>query len=240
MVKLGIIDGPEGSTLGSTGARSGSDAGEAHLRRCMKGVLMRRLGWLFPLGLLLAACGSSNASLPSTTPTRPAQPTAAATHPATPRATAATRPHPGSSPVTSPATPVVVAASNPYLAFLTATCRALAAGDAATITNELPYYQYNSGVRYGFLGDGEGQTGDPSLLGTWLQGGSVRCQYYTPDSAGHGTLLTSGWTRPGGWALIELDTYGGAWKINDFTFGGRSALYQAMQTSHPIVQYHGR
>jgi hypothetical protein len=67
----------------------------------------------------------------------------------------------------------------------------------------------------------------------------VRCQDYTPDIAGHGTLLTSGWSQQGGWSLIELDTYGGAWKINDFTFGDRAALYRAMQTSQPIVQFRG-
>ena len=200
---------------------------------------MRRRAWLIPLGLLLAACGSSNATSPPATPTQQPQRTATTVVRATPRATASTLPRPGSTPAVPPATAVVVAASTPYMTFLAATCHALAAGDAATISNELPYYQYNSGVRYGLLGDGEGQTGDPSLLGTWLQGGSVRCQDYTPDLSRHGTLLTSGWSQQGGWALLELDTYSGAWKINDFTFGGRAALYQAMQTSHPIVQFHG-
>ena len=150
---------------------------------------------------------------------------------------AAARPKATRVPTAAP-TPVVTVGSS-YAAFIDASCHAFAAGDTNTISNELPYYQYNSGLRYGTLGDGEGQTGDPSLLGTWLQGGTVRCQYFTPDVAGHGTLLTSGWQQPGGWSLIELDTFNGAWKINDFTFGDCASLYRAMQTSQPIVTYHG-
>ncbi|GAC1445531.1 MAG: hypothetical protein NVSMB52_06910 [Chloroflexota bacterium] len=101
----------------------------------------------------------------------------------------------------------------------------------------LPYYQYNSGVRYGRLGDGEGQTGDPALIGTWLAGTSIKCVLFTGDVAGHGTVLTSGWAQPGGWNLIEMDTFNGVWKINDFTFGDRSALYQAMQATRPVLKY---
>ena len=45
---------------------------------------------------------------------------------------------------------------------------ALARKDSSTVTKALPYYQYNSGLRYGMLGDGEGQTGDPGSMATWL------------------------------------------------------------------------
>jgi len=205
---------------------------------------MRRLVALSVIGLLLAACGSGHSASPTPVPTHVAQ----AERTPTPT-TVPVKPHPRATPVptrsnstgpSSPPPPPASPPSSPYLAFLSATCRAFASGDAATISNELPYYQYNSGVRYGSLGDGEGQTGDPSLLGTWLQGGTVRCEYYTPDIAGHGTFLASGWNQPGGWSLIELDIFNGAWKINDFTFGSRGALYQAMQTSQPILAYHAR
>lgn len=127
-----------------------------------------------------------------------------------------------------------------YHDFLRTICNALARSDASAIKARLPYYQYNSGLRYGVLGDGEGRTADPGLLDTWLQASPVRCQFYTPDLAGHGTLLASGWKQqPGGWGLIEMDTFNGTWKINDFTFGPRGALYFAMQTSHPVLVYRG-
>jgi hypothetical protein len=109
--------------------------------------------------------------------------------------------------------------------------------DAGTVINQLPYYQYNSGLRYGMLGDGEGETGDPSLMRTWLSRSGVQCKYFTPDVAGHGTVLTRGWAQPGGWGLIEMDTFNGHWKINDFTFGGGPALYHAMRVAGPILAY---
>jgi hypothetical protein len=197
---------------------------------------VRRQAPLLLIALLAAACGSSAAPRP--THVAQARPTATQASHAIPTANT----HPGTAPTTV-ATSAALPAATPtagYSAFLATTCHALATASAATISGELPYYQYNSGLRYGTLGDGEGQTGDPGLLSTWLQGSSVRCQFYTPDVAGHGTLLTSGWNQPGGWSLIELDTFGGAWKINDFTFGDRSALYRAMQTSQPILGYHGQ
>jgi hypothetical protein len=141
----------------------------------------------------------------------------------------------------APSTPVrAVAMSGSYRAFLRTVCAALSARDSATLRSELPYFQYNSGLRYGVLGDGEGQTADPGALNAWLASSHVRCTYFTPDVAGHGTLLASGWKRaPGQWSLLELDTFGGSWKVNDFTFGSRAALYAAMQTSHPIGVYRG-
>jgi hypothetical protein len=130
--------------------------------------------------------------------------------------------------------------SRSYAAFLGTICQAFATGDAGTIINALPYYQYNSGLRYGNFGDGEGQTGDPSLMRTWLAAHRARCVYFTPDVAGHGTVLTRGWRVNGmNWSLIEMDVYGNQWKINDFTFGRRAALWWAVQSSQPILAYRG-
>jgi hypothetical protein len=50
--------------------------------------------------------------------------------------------------------------------------------------------------------------------------------------------LTSGWRGPARWALIELDIFNGHWKINDFTFGSRQSLFQAMHVNWPIMRYH--
>jgi hypothetical protein len=128
--------------------------------------------------------------------------------------------------------------SRRFSGFVRTLCTALRRRDARTIVDSLPHYQYNSGLRYGYLGDGEGQTGDPSLLGTWLAKNQVRCVYFTPDVAGHGLLLTRGWPLPSGnWSLIEMDTFNGRWKINDFTFGRFPRLFQAMHLAHPILRY---
>jgi hypothetical protein len=116
-------------------------------------------------------------------------------------------------------------------------CSALAKGDSNTLIRELPYYQYNSGLRFGMLGDGEGQTADPGLLATWLAGSHVRCTYMSSGDFGHGTVLATGWQRPAEAALIELDIFSGRWKINDFTFGKTGALFYAMQTAKPLLPY---
>src|SRR5947209_4389513 len=202
----------------------------------MKGVSVRRTALLLVLGLLLAACGSSRATAPTPAATHVAQAQPSPTATSAAGTPASVHPTATSRPVSSKPRP---AASSSYISLLSTTCHAFAAADANTVSNELPYYQYNSGLRYGILGDGEGQTGDPSLLGTWLQGGAVRCEYYTPDTSGHGTALASGFKQPGGWGLIEFDTFNGVWKINDFTFGDRASLYRAMQTSQPVLVYHG-
>jgi hypothetical protein len=112
--------------------------------------------------------------------------------------------------------------------------------DRSAIIGLLPYYQYNSGLRYGYLGDGEGQTGDPNLMRTWLADARPRCVSFTPGYNAHGTVLTVGWRSPGPAALLDLDIFNGHWKINDFTFGSESALAQAMKTSSPIVRYYGQ
>lgn len=196
---------------------------------------MRDLLRLLPLVVLVTGCSLSVSSSDKPSQTRvPA--TATATAHVQPTATP--RPAATQAPPLLPPTPRVVA-TRAYSTFVSSLCHALAARDSTTVINLLPYYQYNSGVRYGRLGDGEGQTGDPSLVGTWLAPARVRCQFYSPDIAGHGTILTRGWTEPGGWALIEADTFNGSWKINDFTFGDHRALFGAMQTSRPILTYRG-
>lgn len=187
---------------------------------------MRRLSslCLLILAVLAAGCTSSGTGSKKTvaaniTPTSIPAPATSAPAPTSP-----------------PATPRIVLSSS-FATFLSTICHALASRDVNVLTSALPYYEYNSGLRYGMLGDGEGQTGAPSLIGTWLQNASTRCRYFTPDQAGHATLLTSGWTQPGPWGLIEMDTFNGAWKINDFTFGAQAALWQAMQTSQPVLPY---
>jgi hypothetical protein len=176
------------------------------------------------LGVLLVAlagCGSGNSSPPPTlTPTA----VKVAVIP-----TSTTAPAPTATATVSPA----------YRSFLNSICAAFGRSDAGAIINSLMYYQYNSGLRYGTLGDGEGQTGDPSLMRTWLSGRRVQCRYFTPDSAGHGTVLTAGWQSPGRWSLIELDTVQGHWKINDFTFGNQGSLFRAMRVAGIILPYHG-
>jgi hypothetical protein len=132
---------------------------------------------------------------------------------------------------------VRVTTSKPYRVFLAGVCRRLAVRDAGPLSADLANYQYNTGLRYGILGDGEGANGDPSLFATWLRHGPVRCVSYTPDIAGHGTLVTRGWPLEGGWAITDLDTFGGIWKLNDFTFGKRSAILAAMRTSAPVISF---
>lgn len=211
---------------------------------------MRRSATLMLLALVITGCGTSAASSPTSTPAalatataRPQQlpsdtgpvPKSSATAGPAGKATAVVR-----QPTAVPPKPVpTVAVSRDYASFTATICHSFGTHDASTIINALPYFQYNSGLRYGTMGDGEGQTADPTLLRTWLASAKVSCNYITRDVAGHGTLLASGWTQPGGWSLIELDTYGGHWKINDFTFGDRATLYNAMQTGGPIVPFRG-
>ncbi|MBV9279828.1 MAG: hypothetical protein JOZ41_07085 [Chloroflexi bacterium] len=185
---------------------------------------MRRLA-LPLLAVALTACGSQS------TPPPP---------PRTVTSTPTTRPVPPTRPPPTPVPTPTVTVSKSFAAFRDRLCGAFARNDASAAINLLPYYQYNDGVRYGYLGDGEGQSGDPNLLRTWLAGTRVRCLFFTPDVAGHALLLTNGWPLPhGSWNLIEADTFNGTWKINDFTFGTRAALYRAMQVMQPILPYRG-
>lgn len=183
----------------------------------MKGCFVRGMLCVLLLLLAVAACGGSHTALPPPTKTPvptnpPPQPTATVTR-------------------------TLARVSARYRAFLDSACHAFATRDSNALASDLSNYQYNNGLRYGMLGDGEGQTGDPSLFSTWLAHGPVACVSYSPDVAGHGTLLTRGWPLGGGWGLIDLDIFNGSWKFNDFTFGTRNALISAMATSHPILQF---
>jgi hypothetical protein len=201
------------------------------LRFLSKGSLVQiPRGAVALLAVALAGCGLGGSNK-SASPTSTPLPTPPPTVTAAPQATKAARPTAG------PTSTVAVSAN--YSGFIHRFCQALKQKDTNTLSSLLPYYQYNSGLRYGMLGDGEGETGDPSLFSTWLQNANVRCDYFTPDVAGHGTVLASGWIIPGPWSLIDMDIFNGAWKINDFTFGNRAALMRAMHTSHPILAYRG-
>ncbi len=211
---------------------------------------MRRSATLMLLALVITGCGTSAASSPTSTPAALATATArpqqlpSDTGPG-PKGSATAGPKGNATavvlqPTAVPPKPVpTVAVSRDYASFTATICHSFATRDASTIINALPYFQYNSGLRYGTMGDGEGQTADPALLHTWLSSTTVTCNFFTRDVAGHGTLLASGWTQPGGWSLVDLDTYGGHWKINDFTFGDRATLYNAMHTGGPIVPFRG-
>jgi hypothetical protein len=188
--------------------------------------------------LILAGCGTSSGA-PAPAPSKTAasgnpSPGARVTPAPAGSRTGISAPH---QPAAPPATPVHLGAG--YAAFVRAICAAFAGRNAGIIIGLLPYYQYNSGLRYGMLGDGEGQTGDPGLMRSWLANADVRCRYVSADDHGHGTVLATGWPQAGGSALIDLDTFSGRWKINDFTFGGHGALLQAMQTARPVLPYRG-
>ncbi|MGH2449367.1 MAG: hypothetical protein ACRDFS_12295 [Chloroflexota bacterium] len=181
-------------------------------------------GWLFVLAMAIAVSGCASSAQPQATST-PA-----------PKATRSSKP------AVKPTPNPTYLVGKPYAAFASKICGAFKSGNAGTIIAELPYYQYNSGLRYGHMGDGLGQTGDPSLMHTWLSGAHVKCRYFTPGIQGHGVILTSGWNHSGwtmgGWSLVEADLYSGKWKINDFTFGAQQRLYQALHTAGPILPYH--
>lgn len=183
---------------------------------------MRRILLLAALLVILAGCGTQAAT---PTPAVTSTPKAAAGSTATPKPARAT---------------ATVVVSPAYMSFLRTLCQAMSSGNATAVTTHLMHYQYNSGLRWGMLGDGEGQTADPSTMSTWLSGSHVQCRSYSPNIAGHGTLLTSGWARPGAWSLLDLDLLNGQWVINDFTFSTGPALAQAMHgVSHPIITYRG-
>jgi hypothetical protein len=174
--------------------------------------------------VLLAGCGSSDG-----TPT--AVPTSAGTSP-----TAA--PSGSSTPVSGPTATVVLEPA--YMSFVRSLCNDFKSGNASGVTGRLMNYQYNTGLRWGMFGDGEGHTSDPSLMTTWLTGAHVHCTELSPSTAGHGTLMTAGWTQPGRYGLLDLDLLNGEWKINDFTFGSEQQMARAMhQVVRPIIAYTG-
>ncbi len=201
------------------------NAGQLCLRFLLGGEFVRYLLTTALLALAIAGCSPSS-SPPAPTPTGSTAGSGATGIPSPTRIVRT--PH-----------PVSVAVDRGFAQVVRSLCAAFARKDPASVTRDLPYYQYNSGLRYGMLGDGEGQTGDPSLMATWLAHSSVRCALQSSGSHGHGTVLATGWPLRGGSALIEFDTYAGRWKINDFTFGPYGALYRALQTARPIVRYAG-
>lgn len=185
-----------------------------------------RLSFLPVLALVLSGCGVLSAgSSPTVTPAPSAtsEPPTSIPTPNRPRPTA---------------TPVI---GRDYASFITSLCHALTHRDAGAVIAALPHYQYNSGLRYGYLGDGEGQTADPGNARNWLASSHVACEYFTPDASGHGVVLTRGWSMPQGpWSLVEVDIFAGHWKINDFTFGTRQTLYHALlTTSGPVLRFAG-
>jgi hypothetical protein len=126
------------------------------------------------------------------------------------------------------------------MTFIRTLCKTLSSGDASGVDAHLMHYQYNSGLRWGMIGDGEGTTSDPSLMYTWLSGSQVRCRSFSPSNGGHGTLITVGWAQPGPWSLLDLDLLNGQWVINDFTFGSPARLARAMHSvSKPVMKYRG-
>lgn len=198
-------------------APTGSDAGALCLRFFAKGLPVR-LTLMFLLFVALAGCsGQESAGAPTPTPRTP---------------TVAAGTTPGR-------VALSVTVGKPFARFLATICHALSAGNARTIIGSLPYFQYNSGLYFGTLGSGEGQTANPNLMRTWLSGSQVRCRYFSPGIEGHGSVLTSGWKQPAPWSLIEMDLFNGHWKLNDFTFGGRRGLWAAMQADRPVLAYHG-
>ncbi len=172
------------------------------------------------LATLLSGCAA--AASPDSTPTPISRPTPAPTR---------------SVAVPSPTPTVVV--GKPFASFLHIVCSAFASGDSKTIIDLLPYYQYNSGLRYGMLGGGEGQTADPNLMRTWLASARPHCVSFSPGIMGHGTVLTVGWKTPAPASIVEFDMFNGHWKVNDFTFADRSALERAMRVSSPTLPYRG-
>jgi hypothetical protein len=193
------------------------------LRFFMKGRRVRLIVAASCMAFLLSGCAlGQSASAPTPTP----RSAAAVQKTATVRPTAGPR-------------PTAIHVGKPYSAFLHMICRAFAAGNQGAITGSLMNYQYNTGLRYGVIGDGEGRSADPSLMGTWLAGSHVQCVSFSPGFNSHGAVLTRGWKQPAPWSLVELDLLNGHWKINDFTFGRRTAMLWAMQSAKPVLTYHG-
>jgi hypothetical protein len=166
--------------------------------------------------VLLAGCSSSPSASPTAT---------TVTGSPSPSATAGPTP--------------TVTVDKGFFAFLQTVCGNLARGNASGISASLMHYQYNSGLRWGTLGDGLGRSDDPSLLNTWLAHARPHCVSYSSGQAQHGAVLTSGWSQPARWAIVEMDVVNGKWRINDFTFGPHRAMAQAMQIVAPTVPFHG-
>lgn len=185
---------------------------------------MRRLVYFVGIAITaftLTSCGmpgAAPAASPTSTPLPPPQPTAPVVH------RTATPSKPKSHPI---------AVTADFKSFLRSFCGALSARDANTLQNQLPYYQYNSGVYYGTFDGAGGQTGQPTLISTWLQGGNPRCVRFSMTDSQHGAVTTQGWGFDGGWSVVEFDKYGSVWKINDFTFGKSGQVRYALWSTTP-------
>ena len=131
------------------------------LRFFVAGEFVRFIISMAIFAVALVGC-SSSASPASPTATATSVRTGASGTPPAPRLTPTPR-------------PVSVVVDGGFATAVRSLCAALARKDSSTVTRALPYYQYNSGLRYGMLGDGEGQTGDPGLMATWLAHSSVHC-----------------------------------------------------------------
>jgi len=192
-------------------------------RALMGGNCLKKIAAGLMCALALTACGSSNKST---------LPVSSAGTPGT------AVPGPTVGPTRSARAPTRVALSRAYHRMLKSFCNGMQDHNGKVVASFLPYYQYNSGVRYGQMGDGAGQTGTPGLLRTWVRTGHIRCVDTGPDIAGHAVLLSRGWPQPGGWSLTEFDVYNGVWKINDFTFGDEKVLRDRMHVAGSPQGYH--
>jgi hypothetical protein len=197
-----------------------------------------RFATIVALATIVVGCGNSTArrgtapalTAPAATAATRTAPTPHVSPTASVSATSSSRPSPSATVVLAPA----------YASFLHAICHALSRGDAAGVNAHLMHYQYNSGLRWGMFGDGEGTTSDPSAMYTWLSGSHVVCRAESANAGGHASLLTSGWARPGPWSLLDLDLLNGQWVINDFTFGAARPLARAMHgVAQPVMRYRG-
>ena len=196
---------------------------QGRLRAFVGGNCLKKIAAGLTCALALTACGSSNKST---------LPVSSAGTPGT------AVPGPTAGPTRKAGAPTRVALSHAYNRLLKSFCTGAQEHNSNVVASFLPYYQYNSGVRYGQMGDGAGQTGSPDLLRTWVRTGHIQCVDTGPDISGHAVLLSRGWPRPGGWSLTEFDVYNGVWKINDFTFGHENILRNRMQIAGPLRAYH--
>lgn len=197
--------------------------------------------WILTAGVLGAITLTAGCGSPQAAPKTPTA-TAVSIVMRTPLRTGSAPP-PKATPHTSPPPTITVALTADFRSFLTTLCGALSSANATTVENDLPYFEYNSGLYYGTFNQGEGQTGSPGLLQQWLPGHHVQCVEFMPAVVGHAAVVTRGWPLDGGWNLVEFDKYNGHWKINDFTFGNaRQVEYALRSTSPAVLSYppHGR
>ena len=112
--------------------------------------------------------------------------------------------------------------------FVRGVCLDFAQGRSQPLENNLMYYQYNTEIYYSPFNLGDGSWALPTQLGSWM-GSHVRCIRIGEPFSGHAVLATRGWSKPGGWGIIDLDVPPGktGWRLNDFTFGSRQQVMGA-------------